>query len=395
MVRRYSGGKAGRRAATMSLPPQDGWPPPQQSGPPPNQGQPYGQPGYNPQPPPSGWQQGNWPQSGPSPKNGNNLKWLLVGVAVLLVIGITVGVTVLFTRDSGGGTSTPTSGAASDIASANDTGPVSIITDEPTCNTFVGINNSLSDIEAKGWGEQRATLGPSSQWTPEQRAKVEEVGSAMRNAADQATPLIKATPHRLIRELYEQFVAYGRAYADAVPNYEAANNGLASANVNAASAVIGICNSITYGSASRSIAAEPVSPPSDSSPTGNPTTPNIFLTEPGSICSQFQQLFDTFNSQTADWQALDTGVSASQWTPEQKTIQEAAMQPIAVWADGLETTGRGSGNQVLEDFAVAAALYLRTYASIGDSYASNDGWLSFTSFRLNNLILGACKAAAG
>lgn len=311
------------------------------------------------------------------------------------MIGISIGATLAITRSSGSGPATPTSDAWKDIASAHDTGPVSIVVEEPTCNAFVGISNSLSDIEAKGWGAQRATLGPSSQWTPEQRSEVEEVASAMRNAADQATPLIKATPHRLIRELYEQFAAYGRAYADSVPNYEPANNGLASANVNAASAVVGICNSITYGSASRSIAAKPVSPPSDATVKGDPTKPAIFLTEPGSMCSKFQQLFDTFNSQTADWQAQDSGISASEWTPEQKAVQEAAMQPINAWADGLETTGRGSGNPVVEDFAVAAALYLRTYSSIGDSYTSNDGWLSFTSFRLNNLILGACKAAAG
>jgi hypothetical protein len=40
------------------------------------------------------------------------------------------------------------------------------------------------------------------------------------------------------------------------------------------------------------------------------------------------------------------------------------MQPIAKWADGMETAGRSSGNATLEDFAVAAALYLRTYASL-------------------------------
>lgn len=381
----------------MSMSPPGGWLPPQQPGPTPNHGQPYGQAGNHPQPPPPpGWQQGNWPQqSGPSPQNGNSLKWLLIGVAVLLVIGISVAATLVITRNSDSEPTTPTSDAWQDIASANDTGPVAIVVEEPTCNTFVGISNSLSDLEAKGWGAQRATLGPSSQWTPEQKSEVEEVTSAMRKAADQVAPLIKSTPHRLIRELYAQFVAYGRAYADSVPNYQPANNGLASANVNAASAVVGICNSITRGSASRSIAAEPVSPPSDSALKGDPTMPVIFLAEPGSMCLKFQQLFDTFNSATADWQALDTGISASQWTPEQKALQEAAMQPINAWADGLEATGRGSGNSVVEDFAVAAALYLRTYASIGDSYTSNDGWLIFTSFRLNNLILGACKAAAG
>src|ERR1700755_275126 len=117
----------------MSVPPQGGWQPPQQPGPPSNPGQPHGQ-----QPPP-GWQQG-WPQQpGPPPQKGNSLKWLLIAVVVLLVIGISVGATLIFTRGGVGTTPTPTSVAQSDIASANDNGPVSIITDEPTCNTYASI----------------------------------------------------------------------------------------------------------------------------------------------------------------------------------------------------------------------------------------------------------------
>ncbi|MCW2511124.1 MAG: hypothetical protein JWR11_166, partial [Mycobacterium sp.] len=93
----------------MSMPPQGGWQPPHQPGPPPNQGQPYGQPGYNPQqPPPPGWQQGGWSSqpAPPSPQKGNSLKWLLIAVAVLLVIGISVGATLIFTRDGGSGSTT-------------------------------------------------------------------------------------------------------------------------------------------------------------------------------------------------------------------------------------------------------------------------------------------------
>jgi len=31
--------------------------------------------------------------------------------------------------------------------------------------------------------------------------------------------LAKRTPHRVMRELYEQFIAYSRAYADRIPTY--------------------------------------------------------------------------------------------------------------------------------------------------------------------------------
>ena len=47
----------------------------------------------------------------------------------------------------------------------------------------------------------------------------ESVGKAMRSAADQTVNLVKSTPHRVMRELYEQFIAYARAFADTVPTY--------------------------------------------------------------------------------------------------------------------------------------------------------------------------------
>ncbi len=51
----------------------------------------------------------------------------------------------------------------------------------------------------------------------------------MGRAADQTVQLVKLTPHRAVRELYEQFIAYARAYIAAIPTYTASDNHLVGA----------------------------------------------------------------------------------------------------------------------------------------------------------------------
>jgi hypothetical protein len=384
----------------MSMPPESGWQPPQQSGSPPNQGQPYGQQfnpsGYNPQqPPPPGWQQGSWPQQpGQPPQKGSSLKWLLIAVAVLLVIGISIGATLIFTRTGGGrGQTTPSSGAPSDIASANDTGPVSIITNEPTCQAYMTINNTIADVEANGWGSYRSTLGPDSEWTPDQRSQVQAVAVAMGNAADQVVPLAKQTPHRVVRELYEQFVAYGRAYVASVANYIPRDNGLASANVNAGSTLAGICNAITYGSASRSLTLEPAPAPTQVASPDDSGNPKQFVTSSNPTCQEWIDREGQFTAATGDWANLDTGIAGSEWTPEQRALQQSAVNLLSDWSRDMKSMAKDSQGPVFEDFALLASLYIDAYVPLGDKYTESDAWLTYTAFRLSNIISGACRAA--
>lgn len=383
----------------MSVPPAGGWPPPQDLGSGSNQGKPYGHQfnpqGHNPQqPPPPGWQ-----QAGPPPQHGAGLKWLLIAVAVLLVIGISVGATLIFTRgDSGGGTSTAASGsgAPSDFASAGDTGPIAIIVDEPTCNTFNGINNGLADIQSKGWGAERASLGPAAQWTPEQRTQAQSVATAMRNAADQAVALAKQTPHRLVRELYEQFIGYGQAYADSVQSYSPPDDGFASANISAGSAVVGICNAINSASASRSLSLAPMGAPTGVAPPApDPRNTRRFISAGNAPCAEWKQVSNSFDVGTTEWQQLDTGIPGSEWTVERQALERAAIPFLQTWASDMERIGRDSANPVFEDFAVAAALYTRAYLAVGEDYTGADSWLNYTAYRLNNVILGGCTAVGG
>jgi hypothetical protein len=370
------------------MPPQGGWQSPQQ---PPQSGW---QP---PQQPPPGWQQGPFAQQpGPPPPKGNSVKWLLVAIAVLLVIGVTIGATLLFTRGGGGGGPTPTTSAApSDIASANDTGPVAIITDEPTCTAVNGINSSIADVEANGWGDQRKTLGPASEWTPPQREQVQAVATAIHNAADQMVSLAKQTPHRVVREIYEQYIAYGRAYVDSIPTYVPADNLLADVNVSLGNTLLGICNSIQYGSANRSVAIAPVSPPTNVAGVGDPANPQRFVSSSNSACTAWVERGVSLTASTSDWEKLNPNTPAAQWTQDERATQHAALSTFTTLANDIESAGRQSGNAVLEDFAILAAVYFRGYVASGDNYVSADSWLGYTALRAFNAVSGACQAALG
>ena len=196
----------------MSYPPQPGqWGP---GAPPPSPHQPP--PGYYPAP---GW---GAQQPPPPPSKNNGLKWLLVAVAILLVIAISVGVTLFFTRGGSGGdgpTSTSSSPTASgDVASANDTGPVAIITSDPTCEGWRMLQNTLAAAQANGWSQRDPSI-PAAEWTPGRRAQFEAVGNACVRLPTKQLHFAKQTPHRVMRELYEQFIAFGRAYADSLASY--------------------------------------------------------------------------------------------------------------------------------------------------------------------------------
>ena len=119
------------------------------------------------QPPPSGpWgpqQPGQWPQGqgypgGPGqfgppqqpwpapvpPKKGGAGKWIIGAVALVAVVAVTAVVAVSCTKGGGNNAGSGGTSAApnkSGIASSNDTGPVGIITEDPSCARGVRFND--------------------------------------------------------------------------------------------------------------------------------------------------------------------------------------------------------------------------------------------------------------
>jgi hypothetical protein len=386
----------------MSVPP----PPNQWGSQPPTGGQPAGAPQWG---PPTGGQPGGAPQWGPQqqwgpppgppppglPPRGGKGKWIFGGIALLAVIAVTVVVTVLVVgKDSGNSpTPTPTNGPGSDIASANDKGPVTIITEDPTCAPSSPIFETLAAREHNGWDTRDPSI-PASEWTPAMRTQYETVGEAWRSAADQMLPLVKLTPHRVMRELYEQFIAYTRAYADRIPTYTPPDNDLALASNSAADAISRICAAINYGSASaRGPLVPPMSAPSATAAPGDPANPQRFLTEPNSTCTDWDAALSQFGKDTADWLAIPSDIPASQWTAEQRAINDAVAPVMRTFADKLQALGERSGNPTFQDFADLSAQYRRAYVQALPSYTPSDNYLAGAALRLSGVVQAACHAA--
>jgi hypothetical protein len=319
---------------------------------------------------------------------------------LVAVAAVAVAATLFFTRGgSSNGSSTAGSGSAgsdaadaSGIASANDTGPVAIITEDLTCAPWTPIQNTLAASEKNGWLDRDPSI-PASAWKPEQRAQYQAVGQAMRSAADQTVALVKLTPHRVMRELYEQMIAYSRAYAEHIPIYTPPDDSLAR-TASAAAAVLGnVCDAISYGSAAARgpLVRASASPAQTASP-GDPAHPKRFLTSFDPVCSDWQTATDQFTADTADWAKISPDTSASQWTPEQKAINEAVAPAMSASADTLEKLGRRNANPTLQDFATLAAQYRRAYVAALPTYIPADNYLASAALYASGVVLGACKA---
>ena len=361
--------------------------------PPPGPWNPAGQP---PIPPPGYYpQQPGW-GAPPPPKPNNTIKWLLIGVGLLLVIAITVGVTVLVNNGGtgGDGQSTTTSASGPPIASADDNGPVEIITSEPTCQAWMPASDAMARVQENGWGDRDAAV-PAAEWSPQQKAQYEAVAKSLRETADQSIHFAEQTPNRLVRELYGQFIYFARAYADAIPNYSPKDDYLAQANLAASIAIDSVCQSIAYGSAAaRSTAVSPIDAPTSLPDVGDPSDPTPVVERSDSTCTEIVALRERLVADTTDWVKLDPNIPASDWTPDQRALSESAGSVMTRFADDLEKLGSNSGNAVFQDLASFGVVYFRAYVAGLSTYVSADSYLSRAGSRANNVLVAACQAVA-
>jgi hypothetical protein len=331
------------------------------------------------------------------PESNKNLKWAMGAVAVLATV---VAVFLLF---GGGGSGAPkgahpdegsSQDAAAGVASAKDTGPVAVITEDPSCAAWTSINNELATSGTGLWNERDRSV-PAAAWTPKLRAQFIAAAQSMRGAAAQAVGLVKLTPHRVMRELYQQFIAYARAYAERIPKYTPADNNLAGAANSASSALGAICAAIADGpAAARGPMVPPSAPPSDIAPVGNPANPRPFLTTPNQVCDDWKAALDQFGKDTAGWQKLDPNIPAIYWNREQKAVNYAVAPVMNTYASKLEQLGRQSDNAIWQDVANLSAQYRRAFVTSLPTYTPTDNHLANAANYASTTILGACAAVS-
>lgn len=383
-----------------SQPPHGGQQPPQQHGGQPPFGGRGGYSGANPNQPPA-WQQAPLPPVPPR-KRGNGWKWALGGVALVAVIGVTATVTLSVANKGGGdGSSSATgappttsvSGAAhSDIASANDTGPVAVITEDPSCATTDPVLVAVQNRSNNGW-EKRDPELPATEWSPEIRGQYEAVGQALRETADQIVASAKLTPHRVMRELYEQFIAYARAYADSIPSYTPIDNHLAVAAISAADAISRICSAIGFGSAAARGPLVPALPePSEVTPVRDPADAQRLLSEPNSICPEWDSAMKQFATNSEPWRAMSPDIPVTEWSPEQRRVTDEVVAVMKLFNTQLSALGRRSENPTLRDLADLAVQYRQAYLQALPTYTPADKYLASSSIRIASVVASACRA---
>ncbi|MCW2512734.1 MAG: Uncharacterized protein JWR11_1776 [Mycobacterium sp.] len=350
---------------------------------------------------PPGWV----PVGPPSPPRSGRLWWIIAAVvlAVIVVVGAVAVSTGRGSRTAGapyspqptpGSTQKASTAAPTSIASAADTGPVGLITSDETCGPWDNVQTSVAAAVKNGWAQRDPAL-PASGWEPARRSQFEAVGSALRSGADTAVTLAARTPHRAMRELYDAFAVYGRAYADSSPNYEPRDDFLAQTSLAALDSITEICAAARSISAMPEPPAVPPAPPPSEPVVAEPADVQRFLAEPNPTCARWVPSEATVREQTADWSALDPNIGVAQWNPAQRAVADAAAQVMAARADDMEAAGRDSGNPVVEDLATLGALYLRAFAMEEPLYWTGDHDLADVGLAVDHLVSTACQAVGG
>ncbi|WP_133057855.1 hypothetical protein [Mycolicibacterium conceptionense] len=317
-----------------------------------------------------------------------------MGLALVAIIAVSIVGTVLVLRpDSGGGNGQQnTANSGSEFASANDTGPANIITEDPTCEAWVKIARDVG-ASAPKWNEQDYSV-PASQWTPDQRSIFENRSEALGSAIKKVETLARQTPHRTMRELYGQYIVYGQALIDSIPNYSAADNYIVGASNRFSATLTNVCDAIRFRAAQESAPLVPTPPVSADVQGPGPSFPERFVSSRTDVCDQWIALAEGYDKDTAAWRALDTKFRASEWTPEQKAVMDAVAPVMSAYADDMIRLGQESRNAVWNDFSVFSAQYLRAYVQAIPTFTPNYTYMAAVSSYLSNAIYWACKAVS-
>ncbi|WP_199179703.1 hypothetical protein [Mycolicibacterium goodii] len=94
----------------------------------------------------------------------------------------------------------------------------------------------------------------------------------------------------------------------------------------------------------------------------------------------------------AEWETTDPNTPASQWTPEQRRINEKVAPVMERLASELQALSGRTNNSVLRDFANLSAQYRLAFVEALPTYTPADNFLALAALRLGGIVQAACEA---
>jgi hypothetical protein len=265
-----------------------------------------------------------------------------------------------------GNTTAPNSTAPSSTAPAlpwpPPAGSIVAVTQEPTCQALRDINSQRNQQSGSLAGTQKS----AGEWTAAERDAMNTAATAYRTAADRLAPYVAQSPNRFVQELYGQYIAYNRAFADSIANYVPDDRHYSDAAQSAFDTVDKLCISIERGQPDEYVPMVPPITDLPAPPPVDPANPGLAVAAGMAGCE--------------DWQALSTLSSAIDKDPTQGNR----------YADILLDLGHRSGSPVVLELAAYGAQYLRVAA-----LAPNDDdhkWYGITGSDVAWLMLWGCQA---
>ncbi|MUL61236.1 hypothetical protein B5P44_01390 [Mycobacterium sp. CBMA 213] len=305
--------------------------------------------------------------------------WKWAGTAAAFGVAVAVGVGGTLLILAPGKTDKSNSAAANPfgVASANDTGPAGVIAEDASCEPLQPIYKALYDGEQNGW--QNRNIGvPKSAWNDRDEKMFTDVGNTFRKTADATVALAKLTQHRTMRELYGQFAAYARLYADHIPTYTPNDDNLALASIASMNMLNAICQAITNGAAeNRGRMINAAAAPTSVAPAADPDKPALLMDSPDPQCEPMLKAVDVIDADPTviNWQKEDYNVTYD-LLPESWKADNRAVMPIWTnFSDQMETMGRSFANPIAQDIAVLQAQYGRAYVQGIPTYNPPDNQL--------------------
>jgi hypothetical protein len=154
------------------------------------------------------------PPLGPPPSRGGRGASGSLADCLPAVIAVTVVITVLVVGATGWWRVADTTTAVGQNSPARMTKGQLALSPRTRRVTRAASRRILEKSKAVNWSSRDQSL-PASAWTAGERARCTTPSEAMADAVDQTVNLVKLTPHRVMRELYEQFIAYPMRWSTA------------------------------------------------------------------------------------------------------------------------------------------------------------------------------------